>query len=148
MLWPQNNNALALRKQSLVRQDKISSFYSIEDLRQKLPISTYVNPYATRLVRTLHIFGAKIQIWLIYHLQVVLCKDGDGKVGLRVKAIDKGIFVALVAKGSPASMGGLKFGDQILQINNVTVAGFTAEKVHTMFKACGVNNIVLAVRDR
>ena len=84
----------------------------------------------------------------IYHLQVVLCKDGDGKVGLRVKAIDKGIFVALVAKGSPASMGGLKFGDQILQINNVTVAGFTAEKVHNMFKSCGVNNIVLAVRDR
>jgi len=80
--------------------------------------------------------------------QVVLCRDGDGKVGLRVKAIDKGIFVALVAKGSPASMGGLKFGDQILQINNVTVAGFTAEKVHNMFKSCGVNNIVLAVRDR
>jgi len=80
--------------------------------------------------------------------QVVLCRDGDGKVGLRVKAIDKGIFVALVAKGSPASMGGLKFGDQILQINNVTVAGFTAEKVHIMFKSCGVNNIVLAVRDR
>ena len=53
MLWPQNNNALALRKQSLVRQDKITSFYSIEDLRQKLPISTYVNPYATRLVRSL-----------------------------------------------------------------------------------------------
>ena len=79
---------------------------------------------------------------------MVLCKDGDGKVGLRVKAIDKGIFVALVAKGSPASMGGLKFGDQILQINNVTVAGFTAEKVHNMFKSCGVNNIVLAVRDR
>ena len=25
----------------------------------------------------------------------MLCKDGDGKVGLRVKAIDKGIFVAL-----------------------------------------------------
>ena len=78
----------------------------------------------------------------------MLCKDGDGKVGLRVKAIDKGIFVALVAQGSPASMGGLKFGDQILQINNVTIAGYTAEKVHGMFKSCGVNNIVLAVRDR
>jgi len=80
--------------------------------------------------------------------QVVLCKDGDGKVGLRVKAIDKGIFVALVAKGSPAAMGGLKFGDQILQINNETVAGYTADKVNSMFKKLGVNNIVLAVRDR
>lgn len=80
--------------------------------------------------------------------QVVLCRDGAGKVGLRVKAIDKGIFVALVAKESPAAMGGLKFGDQILQINNETVAGYTAEKVHSIFKKAGVNNIVLAVRDR
>lgn len=80
--------------------------------------------------------------------QVILCKDGDGKVGLRVKAIDKGIFVALVTKASPAAMGGLKFGDQILQINNATVAGYSAEKVHNIFKSAGVNNIVLAVRDR
>lgn len=80
--------------------------------------------------------------------QVVLCKDGDGKVGLRVKAIDKGIFVALVAKGSPAAMGGLKFGDQVLQINNETVAGYSAEKVHSIFKHAGINNIVIAVRDR
>lgn len=80
--------------------------------------------------------------------QVILCRDGDGKVGLRVKAVDKGIFVALVAKGSPAAMGGMKFGDQILQINNETVAGYSAEKVHAIFKKIGVNNIVLAVRDR
>merc|ERR1711881_487679 len=80
--------------------------------------------------------------------QVVLCRDGAGKVGLRVKAIDKGIFVALVINGSPASMGGMKFGDQILQINGENVAGFTAEKVHGIFKKAGVNNIVLAVRDR
>lgn len=80
--------------------------------------------------------------------QVVLCRDGDGKVGLRVKAIDKGIFVALVARQSPAAMGGMKFGDQILQINNETVAGYTAERVHGIFKKAGVNNIVLAVRDR
>merc|ERR1712212_614548 len=44
--------------------------------------------------------------------------------------------------------GGLKFGDQILQINNETVAGYTAEKVHAIFKKAGVNNICLAVRDR
>ena len=46
-----------------------------------------------------------------------MCKDKDGKVGLRVRAVDKGIFVALVTKGSPSAMGGLRFGDQILQIN-------------------------------
>merc|ERR1711974_385693 len=41
-----------------------------------------------------------------------------------------------------------KFGDQILQINGENVAGFSAEKVHGIFKKAGVNNIVLAVRDR
>merc|ERR1711983_169790 len=80
--------------------------------------------------------------------QVILCKDGAGKVGIKVKAIDKGIFVALVTQGSPAAMGGMKFGDQILQINNENVAGYTADKVHNIFKKAGVNNIVLAVRDR
>ena len=56
--------------------------------------------------------------------------------------------MALVVNGSPASMGGMKFGDQILQINGENVAGFSAEKVHGIFKKAGVNNIVLAVRDR
>jgi len=79
---------------------------------------------------------------------VILCKDGDGKVGLRVKSIDKGVFVALVTKGSPAAMGGLRFGDQILQINGENIAGFDEQKVHKIFKKAGVNNICLAVRDR
>lgn len=79
---------------------------------------------------------------------VILCKDRDGKVGLRVKSIDKGVFVALVTKGSPAAMGGLRFGDQILQINGENIAGFDEQKVHKIFKKAGVNNICLAVRDR
>merc|ERR1711976_1034473 len=45
-------------------------------------------------------------------------------------------------------MGGLRFGDQILQINGENLAGFNEEKVHDIFKKCGVNKIVLAVRDR
>merc|ERR1719228_320489 len=49
---------------------------------------------------------------------VILCKDGKGKIGLRIKAINKGIFVAHVTGGSPAAMGGVRFGDQILQIDN------------------------------
>ena len=52
---------------------------------------------------------------------MILCKGRDDKVGVRVKAIDKGIFVALVVKQGPAALGGLKFGDQILQINEETI---------------------------
>lgn len=39
-------------------------------------------------------------------LQVTVCKDGDGKVGMRVKAINKGVFVCLVTKNSPAALAG------------------------------------------
>jgi len=80
--------------------------------------------------------------------QVVLCKDGAGKIGLKVKAVNKGIFVCLVAKESPAALGGLRFGDQILQVNGENLAGYSSDKVHAMLKKASVNNIVMAVRDR
>jgi len=80
--------------------------------------------------------------------QAVLCKDAEGKIGIRVKSINKGIFVCLVTKGSAAAMGGLRFGDQILQINGENMAGYSENKVHDIFRKAGVNNIVVAVRDR
>ena len=65
--------------------------------------------------------------------QVVMCKDADGKVGIRVKAVNKGVFVCLVARNSPAAMGGLRFGDQILQINGNNVAGFGENKARERY---------------
>ncbi len=49
--------------------------------------------------------------------KVILCKDADNKVGLRVKSINKGVFVCLVTRGSPAAMGGLRFGDQVKKLD-------------------------------
>lgn len=81
--------------------------------------------------------------------QVVLCKDQNGKIGLKAKAVNKGVFVCLVAKQSPAALGGLRFGDQILQINGENVAGFSSDKVHDILKnKTSVNNINLVIRDR
>merc|ERR1719411_1977744 len=81
--------------------------------------------------------------------QVVLCKDQNGKIGLKAKAVNKGVFVCLVAKGSPAALGGLRFGDQILQINGENVAGFSSDKVHDILKnKTSINNIVMVIRDR
>ena len=45
--------------------------------------------------------------------ELILCKDGKGQVGLRAQAINKGLFVSVVVKGSPAALGGLRFGDQV-----------------------------------
>ncbi|XP_063226197.1 syntenin-1-like isoform X2 [Bacillus rossius redtenbacheri] len=80
--------------------------------------------------------------------EMTLCKDAAGKVGLRVQSISNGVFVNLVMKGSPAALAGLRFGDQILQINGVTVAGFSMDKVHKMFRESPVNGISVVVRDR
>lgn len=79
---------------------------------------------------------------------MILCKDKDGKIGMRVNNVDNGIFVCLVSQNSPAALAGLRFGDQILSINDVSVAGYTMEQVHKMFKNADINGIKVVVRDR
>ena len=36
--------------------------------------------------------------------EIICCKDGDGKIGLRVRAVNKGVFVAFVHKNSPGNL--------------------------------------------
>ncbi|KFM82747.1 Syntenin-1, partial [Stegodyphus mimosarum] len=80
--------------------------------------------------------------------EVILCKDGNGRVGLRVQPINKGVFIVCVQKNTPAALAGLRFGDQILMINDVTVAGFSMDDVHKMIKKADPNRITMVVRDR
>ncbi|XP_076240468.1 syntenin-1 [Calliopsis andreniformis] len=80
--------------------------------------------------------------------ELILCKDQDGKIGLRVHAVNNGIFVCLVRQNSPAALAGIRFGDQILSINDVSVAGYSMEQVHKMFKNADVNGIRVIIRDR
>ncbi|XP_033825296.1 syntenin-2 [Periophthalmus magnuspinnatus] len=80
--------------------------------------------------------------------EVILCKDQDGKVGLRLRAIDNGIFIQLVQSNSPASLAGLRFGDQVLQINGQNVAGWSVDKAHKALKAAAETRIEMVVRDR
>jgi len=80
--------------------------------------------------------------------ELILCKDGKGKVGLRAQAINKGVFVCVVVTKSPAAVAGLRFGDQILQINGATVAGFSVDDVHKLLKKSAHNNISVVIRNR
>jgi syntenin-1 len=80
--------------------------------------------------------------------EVALCKDGDGKIGLRVKAVNKGVFVAFVHANSPSALVGLRFGDQILQINGENVAGWDTDKTSNFIKKAMPQRINMAIRDR
>lgn len=80
--------------------------------------------------------------------EIHLCKDERGKTGLRLRAIDKGLFVQLVQANTPASLVGLRFGDQILQINGRDCAGWSTDKAHRAVKKASAEKIVMVVRDR
>lgn len=80
--------------------------------------------------------------------EIILCKDQDGKMGLRVRSVNKGLFVAFVYSNSPASLAGLRFGDQILQMNGETVAGWSTEKAMKFLKNAAPERITFAIRDR
>lgn len=81
--------------------------------------------------------------------EVTLCKDGKDMIGLRVEDINNGIFICFVQAKSPAALAGLRFGDQILQIDGETVAGWKLSKVHDFLrKKTDPKNIRLVVRDR
>lgn len=80
--------------------------------------------------------------------EIHLCKDEKGKTGLRLQAIDKGLFVQLVQANTPASLVGLRFGDQILQIDGRDCAGWSADKAHKVVKRASAEKIVMVVRDR
>lgn len=80
--------------------------------------------------------------------ELTICKDGSGKVGLRVNAVNNGIFVCLVNKNAPAALAGLRFGDQLLQVNGTLVAGYSMNQVHDLFRNSPINGISVIVRDR
>lgn len=79
---------------------------------------------------------------------VMLAKGKDGKIGIAPVAIDNGIFVGFVWKDSSAALAGIRFGDQILSINGMTVAGWTAKQTIKCLGKQDANSIQLAVRDR
>ena len=60
----------------------------------------------------------------------------------------QGIFITFVMKDSPGAMGGLRFGDQILQINGENVAGYSKDKAMGVLKKASPGSITLAIRDR
>ncbi|NWZ82751.1 SDCB2 protein, partial [Poecile atricapillus] len=80
--------------------------------------------------------------------EIHLCKDERGKTGLHLKNVDQGIFVQLVKANSPAALVGLRFGDQVLQIDGKNCAGWSSDKAQRALKKANPEKIVMVVRDR
>nr|AAD20049.1 Unknown [Homo sapiens]CAC21573.1 syntenin-2beta [Homo sapiens] len=80
--------------------------------------------------------------------EIHLCKDERGKTGLRLRKVDQGLFVQLVQANTPASLVGLRFGDQLLQIDGRDCAGWSSHKAHQVVKKASGDKIVMVVRDR
>ncbi|XP_065706237.1 syntenin-2 isoform X1 [Patagioenas fasciata] len=80
--------------------------------------------------------------------EIHLCKDERGKTGLHLKNVDQGIFVQLVKANSPAALVGLRFGDQILQIDGKNCTGWSSDKAQRALKKASPEKIVMVVRDR
>ncbi|XP_062041311.1 syntenin-1-like [Lepus europaeus] len=66
----------------------------------------------------------------------------------QLKSIDNGIFVQLVQANSPASLVGLRFGDQVLQINGENCACWSSDKAHKVLKQAFGEKITMTIRDR
>ncbi|VDP11559.1 unnamed protein product [Onchocerca flexuosa] len=64
--------------------------------------------------------------------KVILNRTKSKKYGLRMRAVNQGVFVQLVAEGSPAAAAGIRFGDQLLTLNGIEVLGMTGQKLKTM----------------
>lgn len=79
---------------------------------------------------------------------MVVAKDSKGQLGIAPVAIDKGIFVGFVWKDSPAALAGLRFGDQIVQINGESVASWTQKKTLAFLRKADPQGVMFAVRDR
>ncbi|CAJ0939198.1 unnamed protein product, partial [Mesorhabditis belari] len=76
-------------------------------------------------------------------------KTNEGKIGVRLTEIDRGLFVQFVMKESPAAHQGLRFGDQILQLNGKEVFGMGNSKAMQLIeKIPPMEGILVAVRDR
>jgi len=80
---------------------------------------------------------------------VHICQDPETKkFGLKLKSIDAGIFVSLVSSESPAALVGIRFGDQIVQIDGENLAGKSSDKALKLLKKANPQRCEIVLRDR
>lgn len=80
--------------------------------------------------------------------EIIVRKSAKGFLGVQLRNQDAGIFVTYVEHDSPAAKAGLRFGDQILKVNEKYVAGMKGKEVMKFIsKKCGLS-VSIVIRDR
>lgn len=80
--------------------------------------------------------------------ELYLQKDKRGLLGIQLKAMDAGVFITYVECDSPAAIAGLRFGDQVLKIDDEYMAGKKGKNVMKFVrKKCG-EIVTMVIRDR
>lgn len=80
--------------------------------------------------------------------ELIVGKSASGFLGLQLRGQDCGVFITYVEHDSPAAKAGLRFGDQILKVDEKYVAGMKGKEVMKYItKKCGPR-VSIVIRDR
>ncbi|KAF8567347.1 hypothetical protein P879_07860, partial [Paragonimus westermani] len=72
----------------------------------------------------------------------------DGRVGIRLKSTNEGLFVDVVLPYSAASQAGIKVGDQLIRVNDQPMEGWTQDAASQFLRDLpDGEQMIICVRD-
>ncbi|TKC44876.1 hypothetical protein EI555_005104 [Monodon monoceros] len=72
----------------------------------------------------------------------------QGQLVARASSMNYMVVPVTVQANSPSSLVGLRFGDQVLQINGENCAGWSSSRAHKVLKQAFGEKITMTIRDR
>jgi C-terminal processing protease CtpA/Prc len=76
-------------------------------------------------------------------------EQSDSSLGIGFANIDNGYYISFIGRNSSASRGQIRFGDQIIRINSLEMAGIPGKQVQKYIKCLPIDQPVsVIIRDR
>ncbi|XP_061512683.1 syntenin-1 [Anopheles gambiae] len=81
--------------------------------------------------------------------ELLIRKGEDGKIGITVRHIEEGkILICAVLRRSPAYLAGLRYGDEVLSLEDEPLVGQTVDRVRELVRKNTRNSIKLRTKDK
>ncbi|CAL8072551.1 unnamed protein product [Calicophoron daubneyi] len=80
--------------------------------------------------------------------KVVVSRDCNNKLGVRLRRVGPSFFLSFVEQGSPAAAAGLAFGDRVDVIEGIDMAGRTGSDVMDIISQCRAREFTFHVHIR